>query len=92
MDMGGGAYSSIEAAEDKIGGFMKRPPDVPSMPPVWMPYFMVDKVDPHVAKSKQLVGKVHIEKQDIPDTGKFALVEDPTGTAFYLFEYDMKAS
>ena len=87
VDMGGGAYYSFEAADEMTGGFMKRPQNMPIMPPIWMPYFMVHKIDPVVIKSKELGGKVHIEKQDVPETGKFSLIEDPTGAMFYLFEF-----
>lgn len=87
MAVNGGEYISLEINGDKVGGIMKRPPDVPQMPPVWMNYFRVTSVDEWSAKVQALGGKVVMPKMEIPETGFFACIEDPTGAHSYLFEF-----
>lgn len=86
MPMNGGEYTSFEINGEKVGGIMKRPPNVPEMPPVWMNYFSVQSVDEWSEKAKSLGGKIVMPKMEIPDTGFFSCIEDPTGAHSYLFE------
>ena len=71
----------------QVGGILKRPPGVPEMPPVWMNYFSVPSVEDWSEKAKALGGKVVMVRTEIPETGFFALFEDPTGAMAYLFEW-----
>ncbi|PZD70799.1 Putative glyoxylase CFP32 [Acaryochloris thomasi RCC1774] len=92
MPMNGGEYISFKAsgeqvADEMIGGILKRPPNVPHMPPVWMSYFSVSSVDVWSEKVASLGGKTVMPKTEIPETGFFACMEDPTGAHFYLFEW-----
>lgn len=86
MAMNGTEYTSFEINGVGVGGFLKRPPNVPAMPPVWMNYFSVDSVETWTEKAATLGGKVVMPKTEIPETGFFSLVEDPTGAVSYLFE------
>ena len=86
MPMNGGEYISLEINGDKVGGLMKRPPNVPQMPPVWMNYFSVKSVDEWSEKAKSLGGRIVMPKMEVPETGYFACIEDPTGAHSYLFE------
>ncbi|NET10515.1 MAG: VOC family protein [Symploca sp. SIO2B6] len=87
MPMNGGEYISITANGSPVGGLMKRAPNSPPMPPVWLNYFAVESVDDGLAKAENLGGTVILSKMELPDTGSFALIEDPTGSLFYLFEW-----
>lgn len=86
MPMNGGEYISVSANGTTIGGIMKRPSQVLPMPPVWLNYFAVPSVDEWSQKVEALGGKIILPKMDIPDTGFFACMEDPTGAVSYLFE------
>ncbi len=87
MPMNEGIYYSIEINGNKVGGLMKRPPQVPQMPPLWMNYFSVKSVDEASEKAKSLGAKIVMDKMEIPDTGFFTCMQDPTGAYSYLFEY-----
>lgn len=55
------------------------------VPPNWMPYVESDNVDDTVAKAKSLGGKVMAGPDDIPGTGRFAVVRDPQGATFGVY-------
>ncbi|MEL6327543.1 MAG: VOC family protein [Cyanobacteria bacterium J06626_23] len=84
--MNGGEYISFEVGGHQVGGLMKRPPEAPQMPPVWMNYFAVDTIDTWDKKVKAAGGEVVMEKMEIPETGFFSMIADPTGAHAYLFE------
>lgn len=87
VPMNGGEYISFAAHGINMGGIMKRPPQVLPMPPVWLNYFAVTSIDAWSDKVKELGGKIIVPKMNIPDTGFFACMEDPTGAVSYLFEW-----
>jgi len=51
--------------------------------PCWMGYFHADDVDARIAEIVADGGKVLLPAQDIPQ-GRFAMVTDPQGVAFYV--------
>jgi predicted enzyme related to lactoylglutathione lyase len=67
-----------------IGGMMTL--QMPNVPPNWLPYIAVSDVDATTTRSKQLGGKVLMDPMEIPGTGRFAVLQDPTGAAFALFK------
>lgn len=82
--MGGGMdYRLLSAPDADIGGLMKMPAGMPGGP-CWLGYVGVSDVDEAAAKVTQLGGKVHMPPADIPGVGRFAMVADPQGVAFYL--------
>ncbi len=88
-EMPGMDYRMIVAPEGRpeggVGGMMKLPADAPQQP-VWMGYIGVEDVDGTVEKIKEKGGAVHMEPTDIPDVGRFAMVTDPQGVAFYVMK------
>ena len=58
-----------------------------NVPSYWMPYFQVDDADASVDKARQLGGKVMVPPTDIPNTGRFAIVNDPQGAMFAVFKF-----
>lgn len=87
MPMNGGAYYSLDIGGNKIGGFMKRPDDAPEMPPMWMLYFAVPDIDKYNSEVDSLGGNLLMPKTEIPETGFFSCIADPSGAACYLFEW-----
>ena len=67
-------------------GMMPMPPEVPAFVPAhWTPYFMVADVDATAAKATSLGGKLTVPPMDIPNTGRFAMVNDPQGAMFAVY-------
>ncbi len=54
-------------------------------PPHFMEYVAVDDVDANAELAKELGGKVH-KIVDIPNTGRMAIIEDPSGAMFATFK------
>ncbi len=54
-------------------------------PPHFMEYVAVDDVDANAELAKELGGKVH-KVVDIPNTGRMAIIEDPSGAIFATFK------
>jgi predicted enzyme related to lactoylglutathione lyase len=57
------------------------------VPSYWMPYFQVANTDASVARVQELGGKVMVPATDISKTGRFAIVNDPQGAMFAVFEF-----
>jgi len=70
-------------AESMLGGV--TPPQMPGIPAHWSIYFGAADVDAAAAKVTELGGTVFVEPFDIP-VGRMAVVADPQGAMFNLFE------
>ena len=85
--------SPMEYTEFSVGGtpsigMMPKPAGMPAhIPSYWMPYFQVEDCDASAAKAKELGGMVMVGPQDIPGTGRFAVVSDPQGAVFAVFKF-----
>jgi predicted enzyme related to lactoylglutathione lyase len=67
-------------------GMMAMPKQMPpQVPSYWMPYFQVADCDSSVAKAKGLGAKPMVGPQDIPGTGRFAILTDPQGAMFAVY-------
>ncbi len=53
-------------------------------PPHLMNYISVDNVDEFASKAFELGGKIVSPPTDIPNVGRFAVIQDPTGGTFSL--------
>jgi len=88
----GAPGAPMEYTEFSVGGtpsigMMPKPEGMPAhIPSYWMPYFQVASADASAAKAQQLGGKLMVPPQDIPNTGRFAIVTDPQGAMFAVFE------
>ncbi len=56
------------------------------MPSNWSSYLTVDDADAAAAKAKQLGGTVVAEPFDVMDFGRMAVLQDPTGAFFSLWQ------
>ena len=56
------------------------------IPPHWNSYITVDNVDESAAKAKSLGGTVMGEPFDVFDAGRMAVVQDPTGATFMMWQ------
>jgi uncharacterized protein len=56
------------------------------VPSHWMIYIAVDDADAVVAKAQQLGGKILAPAFDVMDIGRMAVVQDPTGAVFCVWQ------
>jgi predicted enzyme related to lactoylglutathione lyase len=61
------------------------------VPPNWMPYVEVDNVDATANKAKSLGATVVVGPDDIPGTGRFAVLEDPQGATFGIYKSSVQS-
>ncbi len=87
--MEGFDYHLAKSDGDMVAGLMVMPEEVAHMPPFWMIYFAVDDADNFVAEAKATGASVHRAPEDIPGTGRFALLADPQGSAFGILQAEM---
>lgn len=80
-----GIYTMFNAGEEGLGGAV--PLDAShGVPSHWITYISVNDVEKSCDRTKALGGKVHREAFDIPNVGRMAVVEDPTGAFFSPFK------
>jgi uncharacterized protein len=58
----------------------------PDFPPVWMTYVNVDDADATVAKASGGGGAVFVPPMDVLDVGRMAILADPLGAVFGLWQ------
>ena len=69
-------------ANETIGGLFKR--NAPNEQ--FLNYFSVSSIDESAAKATSLGAQVVTAKQEIPTVGYFAVLKDPDGNTFALFQ------
>jgi predicted enzyme related to lactoylglutathione lyase len=71
-----------------LGGIVQLRPDQmqQGMPSNWMPYIEAGDVDATARQAVAQGGKVLFGPQDIPGTGRFAVVADPQGAVFAIYK------
>lgn len=79
MDMGDGPYHMLGSQGEMRAGITASVN--PAAPSLWLPYVHVADCDASAAKARQLGAQVMFGPQDIPGTGRFAIVVDPLGAA-----------
>jgi predicted enzyme related to lactoylglutathione lyase len=83
IPMQGCIYRMIMAGPGPIGGIVEEK-NIPVSH--WMPYIAVNDVDATAKKIAANKGTVCVPPTDIPGTGRFAVVGDPTGAYFSIYK------
>jgi len=83
QSMPGMGYT-LYSKEGGIGGGMFQKPD--EMPQQMVNYILVDDVDAAVKRVQNHGGCLVKEKTEVPQTGWFAIVADPEGNGFGLWQ------
>ncbi len=78
-------YTVFKTGDTNAAGMMERTPQMGNAPPHWLIYIMVDNADNVAAKAKQLGGNVFVPPTDIPEMGRFSVLQDPQGAVFAVF-------
>jgi uncharacterized protein len=55
-------------------------------PPAWLNYVCVEDADATVAKAREAGATVHVEPMSVLDYGRMAVIADPTGAAFGIWQ------
>jgi uncharacterized protein len=77
-------YTEWLAGGRPIGGMIGMTEEWGTVPSHWMPYFQVSDCDTVAAKATELGGEVKVPPTDIPNTGRFAMLQDPQGAMFSI--------
>ena len=80
-------YYIVKANGKEVGGIMALPEEAKGAPPMWGSCVTVDDVDKLVGETETLGGKVLVPPRDIPDVGRFAVIQDNQGAALTLITY-----
>jgi predicted enzyme related to lactoylglutathione lyase len=78
---------TAKGEESGQGGIMPIPPNAQGMPPAWIGYVTVDDVDASAKQAEKLGGKVLLQPTDIPNVGRFSVLQDPQGAAIAIITY-----
>lgn len=75
-------------ADAPIGGVAALNADAKAMgaPPHWLAYVGVENVDATVAQAQSLGAKAYLAGYDIPNVGRIAVLADPDGAVFGIFQ------
>ncbi len=80
-------YTTIKNAGSQNGGFMPMTEAHGDAPSFWLPYFTVASCDGAIAMARETGGEVFVGPMDLP-AGRIAVLSDPQGAAFAVFEGD----
>jgi predicted enzyme related to lactoylglutathione lyase len=86
MQGGPAPYTMIAIGEDTIGGYWPAPPPGAPQQAHWITHLQVETATESAAKVKSLGGTVKMEPMKVGDAGTFAVVADPTGAVFSLWQ------
>lgn len=84
--MEAGIYTLFLNGGEAVAGLMSMAgPEWEGVPNHWMPYLAVSDVDERFAAVTALGGAECVPPTDLPEVGRFAVVNDPAGGVFSLF-------
>jgi predicted enzyme related to lactoylglutathione lyase len=79
-------YLHISNGEDFIGGIPPAARRSEKMPAHWLAYFLTSDCDATAAKAKGLGARFHLEPMTMERVGRMAVVADPQGATFAIFQ------
>ena len=84
----GKVYTMLKLDGKDVGALYEMPPEMTStgIPPNWLSYVSVASADETAAKAKDLGATLMKEPFDVFDVGRMAVVRDPTGAVFALWQ------
>ena len=85
----GSGEGTFEMGGEHHAGIMELPHDAQDMGAKshWLSYVTVEDVDAMLEKAQELGASVLCPPTDIPETGRFAVIQDPQGGMLSLFTY-----
>lgn len=84
----GMVYTMLKLDGKDVGALYKMPEEMTSqgIPPNWLSYASVTNADESAAKAKELGGTLMKEPFDVMDVGRMAVIQDPTGAVFAIWQ------
>ena len=84
----GGPYTMATKDGKSVAAMMQQPPEQAEMgiPSMWNTYITVDDVAETVAKVEGAGGTIMMPPMDVMDAGKMAVLVDPTGAVFCVWQ------
>jgi predicted enzyme related to lactoylglutathione lyase len=87
VPMRGFEYTVLRLGERGIGGLMPMGDEFPpEMPTHWMVYIAVDDADATAKRAEELGGTISVPPTDIPEIGRFAVLNGPSGEVFSILK------
>ncbi|KAA3604873.1 MAG: VOC family protein [Planctomycetota bacterium] len=83
-----GDYTLLQKDGKDIGGLYQQMPEQAEagVPPHWLSYVCVENTHASAAKAKELGGSVIMEPMDVMDHGLMAVIVDPSGAPFAIWQ------
>jgi len=81
-------YTRLQIRGQDVGALypMQKDQKQQGIPPNWLPYVTVTQADDAAKKANSLGGTVLMEPFDVMEYGRMAVVKDPTGATFAIWE------
>ncbi len=88
MGMGDAKYSMFSVGSKKVCALYSLPAEKrkSKIPPFWLPYISVKSVDATVRKAKTALGEACMPPMNILDSGRMAIVQDPSNAVIALWQ------
>lgn len=86
MPMGPMSYTIYKRGDAQAGGMMQITKEMGPIPSHWLVYFAVTDCDGTVATAGTLGGRTTMPPTDIPNIGRFAILQDPQGAHFAVIK------
>ena len=84
-DLPNGRYTEIHAGEGPEAGLMGTTPFDGGVSH-WLPYIRVAELGAATQRAVELGATLRVDRTEVPNTGWFTWLEDPTGARFALWE------
>ena len=81
-------YTMLRLGGQDVGALYTMRPEqrAQGMPPNWLVYVAVADADATAAQARALGGRVHAEPFDVMEHGRMAVLADPTGATFAIWQ------
>lgn len=85
---GGGSYTNFRITGYSVAGGGQMPQELlaAGAPPVWTSYVNHSDIDAVAARAAEAGGNVFLPPMDVMDQGRMALIQDPTGAPFGVWQ------
>ena len=82
----GMVYTMLKLSGKDVGALYEKGENMKNVPTVWASYISVANADEIAAKAKSLGGTVMQEPFDVMEVGRMAVITDPTGATFCIWQ------
>jgi uncharacterized protein len=92
IDESASPHGTWQRAGRDLGGLIEMTNEWGDLPPHWMVYFAVEDADASAARASALGGKVCVLPADVPEVGRFAVIDDPQGATFSILQFKRRST